>query len=74
MRLFTLRNRDFARRQNSNRRRSWDREFAMRTVDPARALGHWRRDNARLSEQLQRDASADNIDNGIDSSYFVKVN
>src|SRR5690349_6764834 len=74
MRLITLRNRNSSFAQDRKRCRSRYRKTAVRAINPASSFHHGRGQNPRFAQQFQRNASADNIHNGIDSADFMEMN
>src|SRR4029078_6329886 len=51
----------------------WNREPAMRAIDPAGAFHHGSGTPARFAEQLQGYARPNDIDNRIDRAHFVEM-
>ena len=73
MRLVALRDADPARAENGERRRSGQGKAAVRAVDEAGPFHDRAGEHARFAEQFERDARADDINNGIHRADFMEV-
>src|SRR5947209_355109 len=73
MRLFALLDSKRARAKNLQGGGSGDGKSAMRTIDPTVSLHDRSSQEPGPAEYFQRNASSDNVHDGIDGAHFMKV-